>query len=126
MTVAVVLDSSAALSYSMGSHQVGEALGALLEEPGTRFAVPAVCLAEAGAIADDSELLMLLGAHERGMVALPPVRRWPQLVTLSRQLGSPKWAVPFLLAAANDAYLLTCTPERYPQADRVIDISGRP
>lgn len=126
MTVAVVLDSSAALSYSMGAHQVGEALGALFEQPGLRFAIPAMCLAEAGAIADDDDLLMLLGHHRRGVVALLPARRWPQLVAVSRLLGSPKWAVPFLLAAANDAYLLTSTPERYPDVDRIIDVSGRP
>ena len=41
---------------------------------------------------------------------------------LSRQLGSPKWALPFLLATVNGAYLLTATPERYPNADRIIDI----
>ena len=46
MTVAVVLDSSAALSFSMGARPVGEVLGALFEAPGLRFAVPAVCLAE--------------------------------------------------------------------------------
>jgi hypothetical protein len=126
MTVAMVLDSSAALSYSMGAPQVGEALGALLEEPDLTFAVPSVCLAEASAITDDADLLMLLGHHARGVVPPLPARRWPQLVTLSRQLGGPKWAVPFLLAAANDAYLLTATPDRYPAADRVIDISRRP
>ena len=91
MTIKMVLDSSAALSYSMGAPQVGEALAELFEEPDWRFAVPA--------------------------------RRWRQLVELSRLLGSPKWAQPFLLATANDAYLLTATPERYPDADRVIDIS---
>jgi hypothetical protein len=126
MTVAVVLDSSAALSFSMGTRQVGEVLGALLEDSGLSFAVPAVCLAEAGAITDDADLLMRLGHHARGVVTPMPARRWQQLLTLSRRLGSPKWAVPFLLAAANDAYLLTSTPERYPAADRVIDVSGRP
>jgi len=123
MTVAMVLDSSAALSYSMGAPQVGEALAELFEEPDWRFAVPAVCLAEAGAITDSSDLLMLLAHHTRGVVTAVPARRWRQLVELSRLLGSPKWAQPFLLATANDAYLLTATPERYPDADRVIDIS---
>lgn len=123
MTIKLVLDSSAALAYSMGAPQVAEALGELLEEPGSRFAVPAVCLAEAGAITDDGDLLMLLAHHSRGVVTAMPAKRWRQLVTLSRQLGSPKWALPFLLATANGAYLLTATPERYPDADRVIDIS---
>ncbi|HZM79186.1 MAG TPA: hypothetical protein VFC19_25935 [Candidatus Limnocylindrales bacterium] len=123
MTIKLVLDSSAALSYSMGAPQVGEALGELLEEPGWRFAVPAVCLAEAGAITDDGDLLMRLGHHARGVVTPVPAKRWRQLVSLSRLLGSPKWALPFLLATANDAYLLTATPERYPDSDRVIDVS---
>ena len=123
MTIKLVLDSSAALAYSMGAPRVGEVLGELFEEPGWRFAVPAVCLAEAGAITDDGDLLMLLGQHGRGVVAPMPARRWRQLVALSKLLGSPKWALPFLLATANDAYLLTATPERYPDADRVIDIS---
>jgi hypothetical protein len=123
MTIKLVLDSSAALSYSMGAAQVGEALGELLEEPGWRFAVPAICLAEAGAIADDGDLLLRLGHHARGVVTPTPAKRWRQLVELSRLLGSPKWAMPFLLATANDAYLLTASPERYPPADRVIDIN---
>ena len=126
MTIKMVLDSSAALAYSMGAPQVGEALGELFEEPDWRFAVPALCLAEAGAITDDGDLLMLLGQHERAVVTPMPAKRWHQLVTLSKQLGSPKWALPFLLATANDAYLLTATPERYPDADRVIDVSVRP
>jgi hypothetical protein len=126
MTIRMVLDSSAVLSYSMGSPQVGEVLGELFEEPGWRFAVPAVCLAEASAITDDHDVLMLLGRHARGVVTPLPARRWGQLVALSRLLGSPKWALPFLLATANNAYLLTSTPERYPDADRVIDISARP
>lgn len=126
MTIKLVLDSSAALSYSMGAPQVAEAIGELFEEPGWRFAVPAVCLAEAVAIADDGDLLVRLGHHSRGVVTPMPARRWRQLVALSQLLGSPKWAVPFLLATAHDAYLLTSTPERYPAADRVIDISSRP
>jgi len=124
MTIKLVLDSSAALAYSMGAPQVGEALGELLEEPGWRFAVAAVCLAEAGAIADDGEVLMRLAHHARGVVPPMPTRRWRQLVALSKLLGSPKWALPFLLATANDAYLLTATPERYPDADRIIDINA--
>jgi hypothetical protein len=126
MTVAMVLDSSAVLAYCMGVPHVGEVLGELLEEPGSRFALPAVCLAEAAAIADDDGLVMLLGGHARGVVAQVPAGRWRQLVGLSRQLGSPKWAVPFLLAATNDAYLLTATPDRYPVADRVVDVSRCP
>lgn len=125
MTVAMVLDSSAVLAYSMGVPHVGELLGELLDEPGSRFALPAVCLAEAAVVTDDDELVMLLGGHARGMVVPVPAKRWRQLVALSKLLGSPKWAVPFLLAAQSDAYLLTATPDRYPVAGRVIDVSRR-
>ncbi|HEX6686099.1 MAG TPA: hypothetical protein VF062_25220 [Candidatus Limnocylindrales bacterium] len=123
MTIKIVLDSTAALSYSKGLPHVGETVGELFDEPGTVFAVPVVALAEAGTITDDAGLLVLLGHHERGVVTPVVADRWEELMTLSQLLGSVSCAVPYMLATAHEAYLLTATPDRYPDADRVIDIS---
>jgi len=123
MTVAMVLDSTAALAYSKGSLAVGEPVAYLGEQPGRTFAVPIVCMAGAATATENIDQLILLGCHQLGEVTPILSDRWREVVTLSQLIGGIEFAAPFLAAEAYDAYLLTAAPERYPDSRRVIDIN---
>jgi hypothetical protein len=84
--------------------------------------VPIVCVAGAATATDNIDQLILLGCHQLGEVT-PVLRdRWREVVTLSRLVGGIDFAVPFLAAEKHDAYLLTASPERYPDSNRIIEI----
>ena len=123
MTVAMVLDTTAALAYSKGSLAVGETIAYLGEQPGRTFAVPIVCIAGAATTTDDMDQLVLLGCHGLGEVTPVLANRWREVVTLSQLVGGVEFAVPFLAADEHDAYLLTASPERYPDTGRIIEIN---
>jgi hypothetical protein len=123
MRVKLVLDETAVLAYSKGSIHVGEPVAQLAEETDARFAVPVTCLADAGTRTDSRAMLVVLAGLEQAMVTPVEAGRWSELLTLSQLLGSVDHAVPFLTATKFDAYLLTAAPGRYPEVDRIIDIS---
>jgi hypothetical protein len=123
MTVAMVLDSSAAVAYSKGSVNVGEPVAYLADEPGRTFALPVVSIATAACLTDDLDVLMLLGLHPLGEVTAMPAGGWRQLAILSQLLGGVDFAATFLAAEEHDAYILTAEPDRYPDSGRIIDIS---
>lgn len=123
MTVAMVLDTTAALAYSKGSLAVGDPVAYLSEQPGRTFAVPIVCLAGAATATDDIDQLILLGHHQLGEVTPVLANRWREVVTLSQLIGGIEFAVPFLAAEKHDAYILTASPEHYPDSKRIIEIN---
>jgi hypothetical protein len=124
MTVRLILDTSAVSAYINGSIHVGELLIEIQEEEDIQFAVPVICLAEAGTVTDNDDTLVLLAKHGRAIVAAVPASRWSDLVNLSKMLGQVSHAATFLAAAKHEAYLVTATPERYPETDMVIEIGG--
>ncbi len=122
MPIALVLDASAALEFSKDSIHVGEPISLLFEDPGRTFAVPITCMADAAVSAKDMDMLALLGHHPLGEVSSIDGAGWSELTEMSRALGSPGYAIPYLAAEEHNAYLLTAHPDRYPDVDRVIDI----
>ncbi|GIH08585.1 hypothetical protein Rhe02_66520 [Rhizocola hellebori] len=124
MTIRLILDTSAVAEYVKGSIHVGELLAELHDEAAeVRFAVPVTCLAEAGLAAVSPESLLLLASHQRAAVIPVSAERWRDLVNLTKLMGSVLHAAPFLVAInRDDCYLLTATPQRYPDTDLVIDI----
>ena len=125
MTIRLILDTSAISEYAKGSIHVGELLAELHDEAQeVRFAVPVNCLAEAGLAAESTESLRLLASHRRAKVIPVAADRWLDLVNLTKMMGSAQHAAPFLVAIhQEDCYLLTATPQRYPDTDLVIDVS---
>jgi PIN domain nuclease of toxin-antitoxin system len=124
MTVRLILDTSAVLAYIKGSIHVGELITELQDEADIRFAVPVLCLAEAGTVSDDGDTLVLLARHGRATVTSVPADRWLDLVNLSKMLGRVNHAATFMTATKHQAYLVTATPERYPDTDMIIEIGN--
>ncbi|HCT79834.1 MAG TPA: hypothetical protein DGT23_25365 [Micromonosporaceae bacterium] len=118
----MILDTSAVAAYSKGSIHVGEVLAELHDEPEVKFALPVICLAEAGKVADDVDQLVLLAQHERAVTTPLRAEDWLDLINLSMMLGRVDCAATFLGATQNRAYLLTATPDRYPDSEIIIDV----
>jgi hypothetical protein len=95
----------------------------LSDEPGLTFAVPIVCVAGAATTTNDIDQLILLGCHELGEVTPVLADRWRKVVTLSQLVGGIEFEVPFLAAEQHDAYILTASPQRYPDSGRIIEIN---
>jgi hypothetical protein len=123
MTTKLVLDTSAVASYAKGSIHVGELLAELSDEqPDVRFGVPVLCLAEAGVVVGELSSLSLLASHDRAALKGVAAGDWLDLANLSILLGRVDCAATFLAATQNRAYLVTATPDRYPDSDVIIDI----
>ncbi|MGW4462146.1 hypothetical protein [Micromonospora sp. NPDC004704] len=112
--IRLVLDTSAILAYARTSIAVGETIAEVVDERG-RFAIPAVCLAEASRLADDDQTprLLLLSQHVCAVVTTTPDDEWRVLVEWTRILGRVDLAAAMADAAAHTAYVLTAEPKAY-------------
>jgi hypothetical protein len=112
--VRLVLDTTAVAAFAEGSPHVGEPIREICDE-GAAFAVPVLCLAEAGATARSGELPLLdvLAAHAHCVrVALPD--DWRTLSAAARVYGSvDRGAVAIVARAQRSAYVLTAEPDTY-------------
>ncbi|WP_326559679.1 hypothetical protein [Micromonospora sp. NBC_01796] len=108
--IRLVLDTSAILAYARTSIAVGETIAEVVDEGG-RFAIPAVCLAEASRLADDDQTprLLLLSQHVCAVVTTTPDDEWRVLVEWTRILGR----VDLAAAMAHTTYVLTAEPKAY-------------
>ncbi|MDG4832380.1 hypothetical protein O7627_24175 [Solwaraspora sp. WMMD1047] len=110
----LILDASAIIAYAHASIHVGETIAEIADEEG-RFAVPTVCLAEAGRRllgADDPRVLLLV-QHPHAVVTGVPAQEWGLLTKWSVALGRLDLAAAMVEASVNGAYVLTSEPEAY-------------
>jgi len=121
VTIRAVLDTSAIRAYDAGSLAVGELIGEFSDE-GVQFGLPALCLIEAAAKADDQTLAMLdILTRHADAVGLPlDLDDWRQLAAAAELLGSIAHASAALPVAYGDAgYVITAEPEAYPGLDTI-------
>lgn len=110
----LVLDTSAIIAYAHTSIHVGETIAEVADEDG-RFAVPVVCLAEAGRrlLGAEDPRLRLLVQHPHAAVTGVPDDEWELLTEWAVALGRVDLAAAMVEATANGAYVLTAEPEAY-------------
>ena len=112
--IRLVLDTSAVLAYAAGSFDLGETMTEVIDE-GARFAVPALCLAEAARQVDDDQAptLALLATHTAAVVVPLAAEDWQPVGAAATLLGSTDRAVALLSALRVDGYVATTEPQRY-------------
>lgn len=110
--VALVLDTSAVLSYVREEIHVGAVLADVADEAGLA-AIPLPCLVEAARHAVDGERLTLLVEHPDTMVATEDADNWRALVSLSSVTGEYQAACAALLAIDNERWVLSARPDLY-------------
>lgn len=120
--IKLVLDTTAITAYAHGSVPVGELVAEVTDEHGA-FAVPVLCLVEAGAVLDmdDWATVDVLLRHPQCVLVDWP-GGWRDVSATARSLGSVGRAVAVLWAVARDAYLVTAEPGVYGDADFVLGI----
>ncbi|MER7280471.1 hypothetical protein ABT369_39140 [Dactylosporangium sp. NPDC000244] len=114
----LVLDTSAVLAYVAGSTGLGELLGEVTEEK-HRFAVPALCLVEAGVRLDEASWPMLdvLAQHPAAVVVGLDAADWKAHASAAALFGSPGAGAAALLVAHGEVwYVATREPELYGDA----------
>ncbi len=112
--IRLVLDTSAVLAYAAGSFDLGETMAEVVEE-GARFAVPAICLAEASRLAEDDHRagVLLLTRHTSAVVLPLGADDWQSLGAAASVLGRIDLAAALLTALRADAIVATAEPARY-------------
>jgi hypothetical protein len=112
--IRLILDTSAALAYTTTSVRLGETIVEVVDE-GARFAVPVLCLVEAGRLVEEklADRLDLLVAHERCVVLPMLAEDWRPVAELTAMLDRVDLAVSLLEAIDRDAYVITAEPARY-------------
>lgn len=111
--IQAVLDATAVMRYAGGRVSVGEILAEITDE-GLAFAVPDLCLIEAGRRLDTDlwpALDMLVNHSHCERVELPP--SWREVAAGARVLGGVNRAVAMLAAVDHHAFLLTAEPDVY-------------
>jgi hypothetical protein len=112
--VRLVLDTTAVAAFAQGSPHVGEPIREVSDEGGM-FAVPVLCLAEAGAMAkaDELSLLDVLAGHPH-CVRVPLPDDWRALSAAAQVYGSvDRGAVALAVRAQYSAYVLSAEPDTY-------------
>jgi len=114
--IKLVLDVSAVAAYAEGrTLDVGDLIEQVVDE-GNEFAVPLLCLAEAGHQAKSLEVfarLRILAGHPHGVIVAPP-GDWELLADAGRVYGSVVAGVVATVARANrGAYVVTTNPDAY-------------
>ncbi|GAA2347187.1 hypothetical protein [Dactylosporangium salmoneum] len=114
----LALDTSAVLAYVAGSTGLGELLGEVTEEK-HRFAIPAVCLVEAGLKLDEASWPMLdvLARHPAAVVVGLDAAGWKPHASAAALFGSPGAGAAALLVAEGQVwYVATRSPDVYGDA----------
>lgn len=108
-----VVDTSAVLAYTAGSLDVGEILAELRDE-NVRFAIPAVCLAEATAATKHPDMLDLLVGQPHAAVLAFPVDQWRRLGAGINRYGTLGRACAVVAWTSEHAeYVMSAEPEVY-------------
>ena len=115
MIIRAVLDATTLRAYAAGSIAVGELIGEFSNE-GAQFAIPAVCMLEAAAGADDQAAALLAVQDEHPDAVWLPVDRdqWRHIAAAAHLLGGigrACAALPVVLGRAD--YVLTAEPDAY-------------
>jgi hypothetical protein len=111
----LALDTSAVLAYVSGSTGLGELLGEVTEEK-HRFAVPAVCLIEAGLQLDEASWSMLdvLARHPSAVVVGLDAAAWKAHASAAALFGGAGPGAAALLVATGQVwYVATFQPDAY-------------
>ncbi len=114
MTIRLVLDASAVLSFSHGDVHVGELLTEL-EAEGAIAGLPVACLAEAFPAAVDAERVHLLVEHPAVQVVGESADDWQPLSGMVALVGDYPSAAAAWLALDCGGWVLTNRPSRYVQ-----------
>lgn len=110
MTIKVVLDTSAIITYP--SVAVGELIAEVVDDGGM-VGLPVTCLAAASLQVVAPDRVRLLAAHKHAeRLALSP-DDWERLAAWWRLLGRVDCATAATAARAHGAYLATAEPEAY-------------
>ena len=117
--IQLVLDTAAIVAYTNTSIAVGETIAEVVDE-GARFALPAVCLAEASRfVTDDQAAIVLLLVEHPHAVVIPTGSDWRLLAEWTRLLGRTDCAAALLEAITHTAYVLTGEPDAYGNIDEL-------
>ncbi|MEV6924193.1 hypothetical protein AB0M46_06730 [Dactylosporangium sp. NPDC051485] len=111
----LALDTSAVLAYVAGSAGLGELLGEVTEEK-HQFAVPAVCLVEAGLQLDEASWPMLdvLAQHPAAVVVGLDAADWKAHASAAALFGGAGAGAAALLVAQGQVwYVATLQPDAY-------------
>lgn len=115
--IRLILDTSAALAYTTTSVALGETIVEVVDE-GAQFAVPVLCLVEAGRLVEEklTDRLALLVAHEQCVVLPMLAEDWRPVAELTAMLDRVDLAVSLLEAIDREAYVITAEPFSYAPA----------
>ncbi len=114
MTIRLVLDTSAVLSYARGDVHVGELLTEL-EAEGAQVAIPVAVLADAFPHAIDAERVHLLAGHPSVLIVGEGAEDWQVLGGMVALVGYYPQAAAAWLALDEGGWVLTAYPDRYEQ-----------
>lgn len=110
--VALILDTSAVLSFVRSSMHVGEVIAEVADERGV-VAIPVSCLVEAAQHAVDDDQLTLLVEHPDTLVLVEDAENWRALAALVPVTGGYAPACAALAAIDFERWVLSARPELY-------------
>lgn len=110
--VALILDTSAVLSFVRSSIHVGEVIAEAADEQGVA-AIPLPCLVEAAQAAVDLDRLEVLAEHPDTVVLAEDPQNWRALASLLPLTGEYPAACAVLAAIDVERWVLSARPQLY-------------